>query len=85
VRLAGDGTPVEFNLSAASIGDPDILRDLALEIEASGADPGLLVVEVTDTAMMDQTAAGRAFAEQLRAMGCGLALDDFGTGYASLI
>lgn len=34
--------------------------------------------------MMDQTAAGRVFAEQLRAMGCGLALDDFGTGYASL-
>lgn len=84
VRLAADGTPVEFNLSAASIGDPDILRELALEIEATGADPGLLVVEVTETAMMDQTAAGQAFAEQLRAMGCRLALDDFGTGFASL-
>src|SRR5581483_8174055 len=69
VRIAAGGTPVQFNLSAASIGDPGILHELALEIEATGADPQLLVVEVTETAMMDQAVAGRAFAEQLRAMG----------------
>jgi PAS domain S-box-containing protein len=81
--LAADG-PVQFNLSAASIGDPDILRELALAIERTGVDPSLLVVEVTETAMMDQGEAGPAFAEALRALGCGLALDDFGTGFASL-
>jgi PAS domain S-box-containing protein len=83
VRLATHG-PVEFNLSAASIGDPDVLRELASAIETTGVDPDRLVVEVTETAMMDQTEAGRVFAEQLRALGCHLALDDFGTGFASL-
>ena len=34
--------------------------------------------------MLDQLAAGRTFADQLRALGCGLAIDDFGTGFASL-
>jgi PAS domain S-box-containing protein len=84
VKLAAGGQPVEFNLSGASIGDPVILRELASEIELTGADPSLLVVEVTETAMMDQLEAGRRFAERVAELGCRLALDDFGTGYASL-
>jgi PAS domain S-box-containing protein len=84
VRLAAEGVPTEFNVSAASISDPDVLRELATAIETTGVDPALLVVEVTETAMLDQLAAGRAFADQLRGLGCGLAIDDFGTGFASL-
>jgi diguanylate cyclase (GGDEF)-like protein/PAS domain S-box-containing protein len=84
VGLAAEGQPTEFNLSGASIGDPDIVRELASGIEHTGADPSLLVVEVTETAMMNQLDAGRRFAEQVTALGCRLALDDFGTGYASL-
>ncbi len=84
VALAAEGEPTEFNLSAASIGDPFILGELASAIEETGADPGLLVVEVTETAMMNQLDAGRRFAEQAAAIGCQLALDDFGTGFASL-
>jgi hypothetical protein len=44
----------------------------------------LLVVEVTETAFVGQTEAGRAFAEHVRELGCRLALDDFGTGFSSL-
>ena len=84
VALAAQGEPTEFNLSAASIDDPEILRELASAIEATGADPALLVLEVTETAMMNQLDAGRRFAEQVAALGCRLALDDFGTGFASL-
>jgi PAS domain S-box-containing protein len=84
VGLAAHGEPTEFNLSAASIGDPDIARELASAIEQTGVDPSLLVVEVTETAMMNQLDAGRLFAERVTALGCRLALDDFGTGYASL-
>jgi ketosteroid isomerase-like protein len=47
-------------------------------------DPSLLVVEVTETAFVGQTEAGRAFAERVRELGCRLALDDFGTGFSSL-
>jgi EAL domain-containing protein (putative c-di-GMP-specific phosphodiesterase class I) len=84
VELAAHGEPTEFNLSAASISDPDILRELASAIQETAADPALLVLEVTETAMMNQLDAGRRFAEQVGILGCQLALDDFGTGFASL-
>jgi PAS domain S-box-containing protein len=84
VTRAAGGEATEFNLSAASIGDPTILRELASAIQETGADPSLLVVEVTETAMINQLDAGRRFAEQVTALGCRLALDDFGTGFASL-
>jgi PAS domain S-box-containing protein len=84
VNRAAGGEPTEFNLSAASIGDPAVLRELALAIEETGVDPSLLVVEVTETAMMNQLDAGRRFADEITALGCRLALDDFGTGFASL-
>jgi PAS domain S-box-containing protein len=84
VDRAAGGETTEFNLSATSIGDPNILRELASAIEEAAADPSLLVVEVTETAMMDQLDAGRRFAQQVTALGCRLALDDFGTGFASL-
>jgi PAS domain S-box-containing protein len=84
VQIAAAGVPTEFNLSGRSIGDPVILRELATAIEESGVDPSLLVVEVTETAFVGQTEAGRAFAEHVRELGCRLALDDFGTGFSSL-
>jgi PAS domain S-box-containing protein len=84
VQIAAQGVPTEFNLSGRSIGDPDILRELATAVQDSGVDPSLLVVEVTETAFVGQTEAGRAFAERVRELGCRLALDDFGTGFSSL-
>ena len=84
VQIAAGGQAVEFNLSGRSVGDPAALRELATAIEDTGADPALLVVEVTETAFMDQTEAARAFASEVRELGCRLALDDFGTGFNSL-
>ncbi|HXD66911.1 MAG TPA: EAL domain-containing protein, partial [Solirubrobacteraceae bacterium] len=84
VQIAAGGVPTEFNLSGRSIGDPDVLRELATAVHESGVDPSLLVVEVTETAFVGQTEAGRAFAERVRELGCRLALDDFGTGFSSL-
>ena len=84
VNLAAQGEATEFNLSGASISDPDIVRELAAAINETGADPALMVVEVTETTMMNQLDAGRRFAEQVTALGCRLALDDFGTKFASL-
>ena len=85
VGLAAQGQPVEFNLSAMSIGDPDVLLALASALEQTGVqfDPSL-IVEVDRDRDDDQLKTGRLFAAQVTALGCGLALDDFGTGYASL-
>jgi PAS domain S-box-containing protein len=83
-RSAGGGTPTEFNLSGRSVEDPATICELAGAIAETGADPSLLVVEVTETALVGHLAAGRRFAQRVRDLGCRLALDDFGTGFSSL-
>jgi PAS domain S-box-containing protein len=82
-RLAADGGPVAINLSGASIGNPEILAAIERAIAASGAPPGNLVFEITETALMENLDRGELFAEQLIRLGCHLALDDFGTGFCS--
>jgi PAS domain S-box-containing protein len=84
VEIAAGGTATEFNLSGRSIADPTIIRELATAIHETGADPSLLVVEVTETALAGQIEAGRTFARSVKELGCRLALDDFGTGFSSL-
>jgi EAL domain-containing protein (putative c-di-GMP-specific phosphodiesterase class I) len=46
--------------------------------------PGMLVFEITETAIVEDEQAASMFAERLHALGCKVALDDFGTGYGSL-
>jgi PAS domain S-box-containing protein len=83
-RIAAAGEPIEFNISARSLGDGDVLRELEDVIADEGVDPGLLVVEVTETAVVSELDVARRFAERVAELGCGLALDDFGTGHANL-
>jgi PAS domain S-box-containing protein len=83
IRWAAEGRCVELNLSAGSVGDPELLALIENELRASGADPGNLVFEITETALMHDVDAGEAFAHALAQMGCQLALDDFGTGFGS--
>jgi EAL domain-containing protein (putative c-di-GMP-specific phosphodiesterase class I) len=47
-------------------------------------DPGNIVFELTETAVMQNMERGKLFAERMVALGCRFALDDFGTGFASL-
>lgn len=82
-ELAATGAPVEVNLSAASVGDADTLCTIGEALERTGADPSLVVFEVTETALMADLDRGRAFAEAVRRLGCRFALDDFGTGYGT--
>ena len=83
-RLAGAGSPVQVNLSARSVVDPDVLEHIERCIEQHEVAPGTLVFEITETAVVEDEAAARTFAERLHALGCKVALDDFGTGYGSL-
>jgi PAS domain S-box-containing protein len=80
-RIAGAGHHVEFNLSAKSIGDPNMVRTIRGALRDSGADPEDLVCEITETALMHDQEAGERFVRSLCDMGCKIALDDFGTGY----
>jgi PAS domain S-box-containing protein len=79
--LAARGHAVELNLSAASIGDPDMAGWVERALHDSGAAPALVVFELTETAILQDETAGRTFLERVSALGCRVALDDFGTGY----
>lgn len=81
--IAATGCPVELNVSARSVGDPSILTHIRHCLEEAGADPGLLVFEITETALVEDEAAALAFADGIHALGSRLALDDFGTGYGT--
>ena len=83
-RLAGAGCPVQVNISARSVGDPDVLGHIERCVERYEVSPGMLVFEITETAIVDDEEAARLFAERLHVLGCKVALDDFGTGYGTL-
>jgi PAS domain S-box-containing protein len=80
-RLAAQGHRVEFNLSAKSVVSPNMLSVVRHALEAHGASPELIVCEITETALMRDTAAAEAFVQGLNDLGCQVALDDFGAGY----
>ncbi|MEA2418589.1 MAG: hypothetical protein QOE60_795, partial [Thermoleophilaceae bacterium] len=81
IGLAAQGNAVELNLSARSMSAPEVVEDFRDELERTGADPSLIVVELTETALFEDEEAAAALFERISALGCKLALDDFGTGY----
>lgn len=85
VELAARGHRVNVNLSAQSIAKAGMSEFIGAEIERLGADPSLLAVELTETALIKSEHAARRFVERLTELGCGFALDDFGTGYGGFM
>lgn len=82
--FAAGGRPVTVNIAASSMGNASMLVHIEREITRTGADPGFLTFEVTETAVMADIQDGKRFADRLVDLGCSFALDDFGTGYGSL-
>jgi EAL domain-containing protein (putative c-di-GMP-specific phosphodiesterase class I) len=80
-RLAAQGHAVEFNLSAKSATDPNMLTFIRNAIEESGASPENIVCEITDTAPVSNISTAVTFVRGLNDLGLKVALDDFGTGY----
>ncbi len=74
---------IAVNVSGRHLTDPRVVADVADALAASGLPPHLLVVEVTETVLVDDPVAMTHLAE-LRALGVAIAIDDFGTGYTSI-
>jgi EAL domain-containing protein (putative c-di-GMP-specific phosphodiesterase class I) len=53
-------------------------------LEATGIDPSSLILELTESALMQDVDATLTRLKLLKALGVRLAIDDFGTGYSSL-
>ena len=82
-----DGLQLEFmsvNISSR-IFSHGTLDSLVTEVlAATGLHAGLLELEITESAVMDDADAALQLMQRLRGLGVRLAIDDFGTGYSSL-
>ncbi|MGX7709575.1 putative bifunctional diguanylate cyclase/phosphodiesterase [Methylobacterium sp. Gmos1] len=78
------GIALSFNLSMADIASPQAADRIVAAIRASGLAPGRVILEATETALIQDVAQAQRVLETLRANGIAIALDDFGTGYSSL-
>ena len=81
-----DGAPVGIavNLSARQLGHPELVPRVARALERTGLDPSRLYLEVTESALVHDTAQAKIALEEVKALGVRVAIDDFGTGYATL-
>jgi diguanylate cyclase (GGDEF)-like protein len=75
---------VRVNASALQLAEAGLLDAIDGALSTSGLDPSILCVEITETALIRQTATARDNLDGIRQRGIGIAIDDFGTGYASL-
>lgn len=75
---------VAVNLSGLQLKQPTIVQCVAGVLQATGLDPALLELEITESVLMEQASETLATLKQLKALGISLAIDDFGTGYSSL-
>jgi diguanylate cyclase (GGDEF)-like protein len=82
--LGPDGVPVSVNLSPRQLSYPGIVDDVAAALERSGLDPSWLLLELTESALVEEADSPLPVLEELKALGVALVLDDFGTGYSSL-
>jgi len=75
---------VAVNVSPAQLKHRHFMKSVTAALEASGASPSRLQIEITETVLMQNTFANLQSLNALRQLGVQIALDDFGTGYSSL-
>ncbi len=75
---------VAVNVSARQLLEPDFVEQVRNVLWGSGVDPHAIVLELTESLLVEDSEAAVAVLWQLRSLGVKLALDDFGTGYSSL-
>jgi len=85
-RLRPDERPLDIavNLSARQVASPDLAGTIGEILTATGLDPVNLRLEITESALVEESATATGNLEALSELGVGLVLDDFGTGYSSL-
>ena len=75
---------VSVNVSRNQLERYQIVDDVHNALTASGFDPSSLILELTETTLMNDVEETIARLGLLKALGVRLAVDDFGTGYSSL-
>ena len=81
---AGVTPSISVNLAPRQIDDPHLYDDVQTALTASGLDPKLLILEISESQMIRAPDTSHATLQAIRALGVRIAIDDFGTGYSSL-
>ncbi len=85
-RFYGEHGPlaVGVNLSHRQLQHPALVDDVAEALAAAGLEPERLVLEITESAAVQDVELATDRLAELKTLGVSLAMDDFGTGYSSL-
>ncbi len=75
---------LSVNVSARQFGQPDFVEQVAETLRATGAPAERLVLELTESVVLDDVEGAANKMTALKGLGVGFAVDDFGTGYSSL-
>jgi EAL domain-containing protein (putative c-di-GMP-specific phosphodiesterase class I) len=78
------GLYVAANLSPVQLRDRTRVERIAEIVRSSGIDRSRVILEITESVLIDDPDRVKASISLLRALGCRIALDDFGAGYSSL-
>ncbi|MDX6273636.1 MAG: hypothetical protein QOJ92_846 [Frankiales bacterium] len=82
---AATGLDVAVNISTRQLAQPDLVAQVRTALTDSGLPAERLLLEVTESAMMEDPEAAAITLEALSGLGVRIAIDDFGTGYSSLL
>ncbi len=80
----GPDVRVSVNLSGRQLSDPRLSEDVHAALAASGLPTTALILELTESTLMQAAGGVPGVITELCLAGVGLHLDDFGTGYSSL-
>jgi PAS domain S-box-containing protein len=74
-----------FNVSPLQLHDLGLPKRIHSAAEDLGFPLRRVVLEITESALVDNVAHAQTISNELKALGCKIGLDDFGTGYSSLL
>lgn len=75
---------ISVNVAVRQLWDSDLVADVAEILAETGLEPGLLQLELTESAVMGSSGRPLRVLQALSDMGVRIAIDDFGTGYSNL-
>ncbi len=75
---------VSINISAQQVKQPEFVDEVINALEQSGLPPQRLVLEITESAFINDKHILKNMLNRFRTLGISISLDDFGTGYSSL-
>jgi diguanylate cyclase (GGDEF)-like protein len=83
-RWGASAPYVSVNVSVRQLDDPGLVDSFAAILRETGADASRLLLEITESMLMDDIDAKLQVLGALSGVGLRMAMDDFGTGYSSL-